>query len=469
MTKLKSNNRGTTLKNEAHYSTNNPKNYLENIDTNYDDEHFPIWSVLKKHHLDENVFIDSLRVNLPLSKIEIVDPRFNAPFTRVYPGLEEIDPETGEVMYVMGLPGDKRTKRVNGKFVEVKDKKKNKLEQKPDHIEVVNGITYRFYFKKFIEPGYKEKVKLNPDYVPVTHECCVIQISSKSAKEKYFEGITEENLRVFLKDINDIGIIKLDFETFLDYTNTSDIDFCMQTLMEEDDLQKVLDVVREYFKTANVFNKPKNKGFSFGSRSSKNLPSKPFCKMYHKGLELKYKSSEFFYAYLEPNMRDYHTKRLVRWEVNIQNSAHKKHLIKHGCNAHFKTLRELLETPRKDLLKIVKTIAGFHFNKKKVTRAFSKAGMSLKDYALLYYMEKDINAGASLDQIRTLVPMWLFDCFPNIKATYKKVKKSRGKKELDTLINMLVNVKEEIKKKLEQNNRIGIQLNLFGINLSHGK
>jgi len=448
-----------------------PKNYLDNLISFIDSEDFPLWSVLKSHHLGRNVFIDSCRVILPLSKVEIIDPRFNAPFTRVYPGLEEMDPETGQIMHVMGFPGDKRTKRVNGKWVDVKDKKnkKHKLEQKPDHIEVRDGITYRFYFKKYIEPGYKEKLKINPDYVPVSTECCVIQVSAKASKEKYFDGITEENLRTFLKDINDIGIIKLDMETFLDYSNTSDIDVCMQTVMEMDDLDKILSVIREFFKTANVFNKPKNKGFSIGSRSTKNLPSKPFSKMYHKGLELKNKSSEFFYKYLEPNMRNYQTDRLVRWEVNIQNSAHKKHLIKHGCNAHFKTLRELLETPREDLYKIVKTIAGFHFNKKKVTRAFSKAGMGFSDYALLHFIEYAIENGKTLDQIRALVPLWLLDCFPNLNAGYKKVKKSRENKKLDTLIAMLVDVEKEIKQKLNQNNRIYTSLDLFGIHITKEK
>jgi len=219
-TKLKSNYCGTTL-----------RNYLENLYTNYEDEHFPLWSLLKKHNLDINAFIDSLRVNLPLSKIEIVDPRFNAPFTRVYPGLEEIDPETGQIMHVIGFPGDKRTKRVNGKWVQVKEKKKNKLEQKPDHIEVLHGITYRFYFKKFIEPGYKEKLKLNPDYVPVSSEFCVVQLSAKMCKEKYFEGLTLENIADIVNDINSFGIIEVDLPTFLEYGNPLDIDVCTNYLL----------------------------------------------------------------------------------------------------------------------------------------------------------------------------------------------------------------------------------------------
>jgi len=36
-------------------------------------------------------------VEIPIKLIEIIDPRFNAPFIEAYPQLTEIDKETGEV------------------------------------------------------------------------------------------------------------------------------------------------------------------------------------------------------------------------------------------------------------------------------------------------------------------------------------------------------------------------------------
>jgi len=68
--------------------------------------------VLQPHHIDgKHGFIDSLRVEIPIKLIEIIDPRFNAPFIEYYPQLTKIDKETGEVTeyygifhYVVNLP-----------------------------------------------------------------------------------------------------------------------------------------------------------------------------------------------------------------------------------------------------------------------------------------------------------------------------------------------------------------------------
>lgn len=174
-----------------------------------------------------------------------------------------------------------------------------------------------------------------------------ILINSYLLEERYLEGITFKNIELIYNKLQSHQVVNFhSLEQFLTIGFVSDIDLKRDTEIES---HKDMDIlVNELFRIsklsskknegANPFTKNNNKGIEFNERE-KSTYSKPFLKIYHKGIQsLNKKHFDFFNTYLDIN----EIKNRVRIECTIKN---KQHLIKYGIQNN--TLYELLKSENK--------------------------------------------------------------------------------------------------------------------------
>jgi len=444
------------IQHNVYYSTNDDPLFTKGFESHH---------VLQPHHVNGlNGFVDSLRVEIPIKFIDIVDPRFNAPFIECYPQLRKLDKKTGEVIEYYGLAGSS--------LEEIRDKKGKLIchQPKPDRTIEVNGITYRFYFRKTLET-----IK----GVAVSSEVCVIQISAKMVKSEYFNGITKNNISYIIDDINSFNIINIDLKTLLLYGKPLDIDICINSLIDDDNLNDSIVLIESYcpHKRLNVFKKKikcKNDivnelrvGFEYGNRHIKNMPSSPFCKLYHKGKELLNLSNVFFLNYLNGKICNYKLDRLVRIEGNVLNSKHKKRLVKMGYKANWKNLNDLLETPSTELANIVRCITNNYVGTKVAPVVLKDTETpSFSTFLLLWLLKVCIEKlnFTKLD-ILEAIPVYLRLYHPNSKDGTKKTQRCRATRFIDTLFAKLNEQNDSLQRKLKKNDVISSFLRLYGFNI----
>lgn len=358
----------------------------------------------------ESGLIDSLRIRVKRDKVKIIDKTLISTYVKYYPSLDLIDEEV----------------RSATPFV---------------HLD--KGITYRIYVKAFID-----KSKQAQEYV-------VFQISAKMLKERYFEGITKENIKYILEDINALNVVQIDINALLDGL-VSDIDICINQLVDLKSYNTAIALMLRYPRNSKKpLLKPygsdspecTNRGLDFNKRE-KATNTAPYCKIYHKGFELLSKSLPFYDAYLKP-LKDKFLKNLVRYEFTIKAHKHKEYLINKGFNADFKTLGDLLNTPQEDLTKIAKTGLKMYLEEHKESRVSKDS--SPTDIMIQYYIENLINLG--FDTEKLLGFTHLIDDASSRSRTKTKAKK---------LINEFTSVDDNINAKLKANDKAKTMLKGFG-------
>lgn len=347
--------------------------------------------------------IDSLKLRIRKDKIKIIDKRLISDFIKYYPAEDLIDEQVNNA--------------------------------EPLTI-IVNGITYRFYFKAFIT-----EQKTAQEYL-------VLQISAKMVKQAYFDGITLNNYKHIVDDINALGIVKIDYTTFLDGL-VSDIDICINQLIDEKSLKTAF---------ALILNNPKpskkpllhhiskshhlkgiiNLGLDFNKRE-KATNTNPYCKIYHKGIELQTKSNVFYITYLEPLKKSF-LENLVRYEFTIKASKHKKYLNDNVINFECKTLKDLLSIDSQTLTHIAKSGLPLYIEETPKIRNIGE--LSPTDIAISYYINNLINLGFSTDKLLGFTH--LIDC---------PVSKSRVKTKFKTLIENVVTNNKSVSLKISENDR----------------
>lgn len=353
--------------------------------------------------------IDSLKIRIKLDKVQVIDKRLIEDYIEYYPNIQQLDNDTEENGYEL-----KKAKPLT---------------------KIINGITYRIYVKAFIG---KDKL---------AHEYVVLQVSAKMLEYKYFEGITSKNVDIILKNINSLGIINITKNNLLDGL-VSDIDICVNQLIDEKSLQSAFSLIRNFpapskkplihFISQTALNGSRNLGIDFNKRE-KATNSTPYCKIYHKGYELLSKSVVFYNAYLSP-MRASVIDNLVRYEFTIKASKHKEYLCKNGLNADFKTFGDLLSAKPKDLHLIAKTGLKCYLEKKTKSKIDTKQKPT--DIVIQFYIENLIKLGFDTEKILGFT--YLIDCPVSRSTTKSRVKKLVQKLTQDDL---------QKKRELEQNNR----------------
>lgn len=182
-------------------------------------------------------------------------------------------------------------------------------------------------------------------------EVIYVQVNAKMLRDKYFEGITMFNWERIYNHIMNQRIIYVDHRQFLN-AMVSDIDFCLDFEASPAELiqtnKRLLSLVLPHMHkyVDKPFARDTNVGLQFNKRE-KATPAKPFAKTYHKGLELKYNSNEFYEKYLKGQNFD----NVARLEVNLKNSKHKAH---YKLNDKLKSFHDLMNLESKHKEEIVK-------------------------------------------------------------------------------------------------------------------
>lgn len=365
--------------------------------------------------------IDSLKVRVKLSKIHILDKRFIEDYIAYYPSIERLD-DDGNEQQILG----------------------DNYRKAEPFVKIINGITYRFYVKAFINAQ-----KIAEEYV-------VFQISAKMVKKDYFKGITADNYRFIVDDINSFGFIKISYEAFLQGL-VSDIDICVNQLIDEKSLKTAFSLIQNFALNGKLpliqtFQNAKTNrvtGMEFNKRE-KATNTTPYCKIYHKGIELQSKSIDFYNAYLAP-MRSAVLDNLIRFEFTIKAHKHKQHLASLGLKTNqLKTLYDLLKLSNNDLLKIAQNGLPCYLEKK--SKQELKKEQSPTDVVIQYLIANAILNNQSDEQI--------FGFLPYIECP---VAKSRMKKKVKDLISDLTERNKNLKKQLSVQNRSNQFLKNLGL------
>lgn len=310
------------------------------------------------------VKIDSLKLRIPRHKVSYVDETFASEYQKIFI-------ETGVIEDHVNL-----------------DKHK---------VNVTFGISSRIAVFHSLQGGMAE-------------EQIVIQCNAKQLKEKYFEGITKNTVKELYEYIISLHIIYVDFDTFLD-AYVSDIDICWDTIVPPKNMieanQEIFSNIKpsHYKFVGKPFRKQTNIGIQFNTRE-KATPSKPYCKIYHKTIELMYNSFEFAEKFLKG--QDYQD--IGRIEYCIKNSKHKKHL-----KLNFQTMRELLEIDNKKLEDILFSGVISYVETKNIMKEYKD--LSPTDRLILYFINKNIEKGA--DKTALYQALNQFE-IPNERSRMKK-------------------------------------------------
>jgi hypothetical protein len=369
--------------------------------------------------------IDSLKIRVKLEKVKILDKRLITDFIAYYPDIETLDNDGNE-----------------------NQKLGDDFRKAEPFTKIINGITYRFYIKAFI------------DSKKLAHEYVVFQISAKMLKERYFEGITAYNYANIVTDINSFGVLRITNKDFLEGL-VSDIDICINQLIDLKSLKTAFSLILQnpnsgkkpllhHISQSNTLKNTNNLGLDFNKRE-KATNTTPYCKIYHKGFELLSKSITFYKAFLEP-MKTSVIDNLVRYEFTIKAHKHKEYLCKQGFKADFKTFFDLLKANPKDLHLIAKSGIKHYIEPKSKSKVDSDLNPS--DVMVQFYIENLIKLG--FDEEKLLGFTYLINC---------PVSKSRTKTKAKKLIDDLKNRDKNLNIKIQNNERSNKFLQNLGVDL----
>jgi len=238
-------------------------------------------------------------------------------------------------------------------------------------------------------------------------EILEILINSKLLKGDYLKGISKDTIQTVFAYIIALGLIKMDFSTFLKHGNIVDIDI-------KSDLYNMDKTVSKYFlkqinklasNKGNLTAKKDNLGLQFGFRkNNNNINSSPFLKFYHKHLELISNSKEFTESFLNKSILN-ETKKILRFETTIKNNHHFKKLLKQIKIENLNNnLEDVLSLSEEQLFQIQKIILKKHVNfyDKKDPSSINKDEYQNLDYiekAILQTIEYNIQKGYDIEFI----------------------------------------------------------------------
>jgi hypothetical protein len=333
-----------------------------------------------------NTEIDSFKLRIPYHLVEVIDPKLEGYKTTI------LD-ETAEVL----------------------------REFKDDALKISeNGISIRFAIETMPVDGKGNK-----------NTYLTILINSKLLKSRYLEGITKDNIDTVYKEIMSKNVVKFSLQSMFEGFCT-DIDFKTDTEINKEGFNELI----KYFKSnakessdegvgCRVFKKKDNNGIQFSNRNTTKFKTSPFWKLYHKGIELKYNSSDFSETYL----KGIDTANRIRFEYAIKNNKHMKSL-----NIQSNTLSHLLNlddaTKKRILSETIKIHLEGNMKALKV-----KEGIAPMDEMLHNLIMMQMEEGKSYFKIRDFA----------ISTFTNKVSKSRCKSKLDLIYkNHIEGSKEDV-------------------------
>lgn len=218
-------------------------------------------------------------------------------------------------------------------------------------------------------------------------EAIYIQVNAKMLGSEYFSGITSKTINKIYNYIMNLKIIHTSKFEFMN-AFVSDCDFCYDFLVSPKPMQEANQLIFSEVTPANFkyvqkpFRQKTNVGLQFNERA-KATPSKPYIKIYHKSLELQYKSVEFYDAYFSgKNIND-----IGRIEFTVKNSKHRKYL---NLGNH-RTLENILTINDDRMKQIINSGIPEYIKEKSIIKDFQN--VSPTDKLHLYYINALINKG----------------------------------------------------------------------------
>lgn len=280
--------------------------------------------------------IDSLKIRIKLSKIEILDTTILDTKTKYL-----ISDATGEILE----------------------------ETQVKHLS--KEIYFEHYsIKVAIVSLYDFTLKTIIDYLE-------IYLHSKILEENYFEGINIQNIERIHSKLMEKKVFKVSFEDFLT-SNVNDIDIkkdFIATSTEFKDLTTYLKKIASHSTRRNVgAHRYANGNIEFNTRQT-STTRRPFLKLYCKELEATERKSEFFTFYIEPELLI----NLKRIEATLKKTKD----LKQALNLSEATLLNLLKCSSNQLNDIIE----------------NSVNINLKDHKEIKVKKSAITRNNNLDKL----------------------------------------------------------------------
>ena len=285
-----------------------------------------------------------------------------------------------------------------------------------------------------------------------TEERLVIQVNAKMLGERYFEGITFENLPEIYNYIRQLHIVDMEYEDFL-MGNVYDVDICMDVETRDDVFEKMLRRLAQqinpvhYRKVGKWFAK-NNIGLEIGTRH-KSTADNPYVKFYAKGLELLFKASknnsggvkeigEFNRNYLGGGKYD-----LARVELSFRN----REMWEKMGYGKIHTFNDLLNVSKPALKQTMLSVVKKSYMDKRLNKSLGDDRVLPKDDFVLELISYIVDAGESKDFFMSIVDR--FDGSYTARSRYRKMVEQ-----------FLDNV--AFREKLEANHKLGFEASELG-------
>ena len=338
----------------------------------------------------EEAAVDSLKVRIPLHKVNVLNKSLESNWLLVNEGTGEID------AYHF---------------------KKNAYK----HSE--NGISTRFAIESQVTENQ------------VVEQFITILLPSKVLKEKYFEGLTLENIHLAHSYLISLQVVDFSLETFLEGQCT-DVDFKKDRVTK--DLPSIIKECEARTKESakkreghQSFTDTENMGIEWSDRRTTKFKTHPYLKIYHKEKELKYNSKEFSDCFLTSiDFRD-----VVRVETTIKNRKHFKQY-----QVEDTTLRSILSITSEIKDAFISKAVNIHIGENARSKA-PKEGLSPRDAIFVNMFQQCMERGMSWRVIResNLDAIDRQTNFEDEKSVAKnRVAKWREEKHLDELYRMYI-------------------------------
>lgn len=314
--------------------------------------------------------IDSFKLRIPYRNVEITNYRLEALRTTTFEGGE----------------------------IETENFKKNALKFEN------NGIKTRFAIEVMPTDNKGGKKKY-----------LTMLINSKLLEEKYRQGVTKTNIDFVHNALMKYDVARFDLKTMLEGF-TTDIDFktdVIATMDEVQELKKFFKINAKVSTKYRPFNDKTNQGWQYSERETRAYKTNPFVKMYHKELELKYNSTDFYNAYIKGQ----DIKDLIRFETTIKNNAHMKVL---GITSN--TLSNMLNLEDSFKKGILSKSINAHLESN-IKQIKVREGMSPLDEMLHNLIVMQMNQGMTFDRIRDFA----------LSTFTEKTRKSKAKSKFNSI------------------------------------
>lgn len=180
----------------------------------------------------------------------------------------------------------------------------------------------------FEDKGIKVKFAIEKQVISdqSIKEFLIILVSSKILKQRYFEGITEENLKTVYDEIIGLKVVDFSYNDFI-AGECTDCDFKKDIRVKS--LKVIIHDIVTRVKPSKKkdegyrsFDRKDNNGIEFSDRKTTSFKTNPFLKMYDKEIELRTKSFEFSTSYL----RGIDFGNICRVETTVKNKKHFRYL-----------------------------------------------------------------------------------------------------------------------------------------------